>query len=164
MSELEKTAGPADRGQIAERELVLTRLLAAPRRLVFQVWTQPQHLVRWWGPNDFTLPACEVDFRVGGKYKFCMRAPDGSDHWVWGSYQEIVVPERLVFSWHRTPTPAEKDPWAVTVVTVTMAEQDGKTLLTMRQAVFQKAEECSDHRGGWNECLDRLVSYAVSLH
>ena len=85
--------------------LAFTRVLNAPRQLVFRIWTQPAHLVRWWGPNDFTLPACEVDFRVGGKYKFCMRAPDGSDHWVWGRYQEIVEPERLVFSWHRTPSP-----------------------------------------------------------
>ena len=164
MSDLPHQAVHADRDPIAERELVLTRLLAAPRPLVFQVWTQPQHLARWWGPNDFTLPVCEVDFRVGGKFKFCMRAPDGSDHWVWGCYQEIVAPERLVFSWNRTPTPAEKEPWAVTVVSVTLAEQDGKTLLTLRQEIFQKAEECTDHRGGWTECLDRLVSYAASLH
>jgi uncharacterized protein YndB with AHSA1/START domain len=70
------------------RVLTLSRLLDAPRSLVFQVWTQPQHLIRWWGPNNFTLPACEVDYCVGGKYKFCMRAPDGSDHWVWGRFRK----------------------------------------------------------------------------
>jgi uncharacterized protein YndB with AHSA1/START domain len=145
----------------AERVLVLTRLLDAPRHLVFQVWTQPQHLTRWWGPNDFTLPHCEVDFSEGGKYKFCMHAPDGSDHWVWGVYEEIVAPERLVFSWHRTQIPVEIDPWAVTRVTVTFAEQNGKTLLTLHQAVFPKAEECSDHHGGWTQCLDRLVEYVA---
>lgn len=66
------------------RVLVLTRRFAAPRALVFRAWTEPAHLTRWWGPDAFTLPTCQVDFRVGGKYKFCMRAPDGSDHWVWG--------------------------------------------------------------------------------
>jgi uncharacterized protein YndB with AHSA1/START domain len=89
-----------------------------------------------------------------------MRAPDGSDHWVWGRYEEIVRPQRLVFSWHRTPTPAEIDPWAVTRVTVTFAEEAGKTRLTLHQAVFPQQAERDDHRGGWTECLDRLVHYA----
>ena len=90
------------RSEPAENVLVLTRLIDAPRGLVFSVWTQPEHLTRWWGPNQFTLPHCEGDFREGGAYKFCMRAPDGSDHWVWGTYEEIVPPSRLVFTWHRT--------------------------------------------------------------
>jgi len=151
------------RPEPVERVLVLTRLLDAPRQLAFKVWTEPRHLTHWWGPNDFTLPHCEVDFRIGGKYKFCMRAPDGSDHWVWGVYEEIVASERLVFTWHRTQTPAEEDPWAVTRVTVTFTEHDGKTTLTMHQAVFPLAEECTDHRGGWTECLDRLGHYAALL-
>lgn len=142
-----------------DRVLILTRLLNAPRSLVFKVWTRPEHLTRWWGPSDFTLPHCEVDFRVGGKYKFCMHAPDGSDHWVWGLYLEIVESERLVFSWHRTQQPAETNPWAVTRVTVTFAEHEGKTRLTLHQSVFPQAEECTDHRGGWTQCLDRLADF-----
>ena len=148
------------RAEPADRVLVLTRLIDAPRELVFSAWTQPAHLVRWWGPNGFTLPHCDVEFHPGGAYKFCMRAPDGSDHWVWGTYEEIVPPSRLVFSWHRTETPARVDPWAVTRVTVTFAEEAGKTRLALRQAVFPLAEECLDHRGGWNECLDRLMVFA----
>ena len=144
----------------ADRVLVLTRLIDAPCSLVFSVWTQPEHLTRWWGPDEFTLPHCEVDFREGGAYKFCMRAPDGSDHWVWGVYHEIVAPARLVFSWNRTQAPAMSDPWAVTRVTVTLTEEAGKTRLTLHQAVFPKDEECADHRGGWTECLDRLLRYA----
>lgn len=151
------------RPEPAERVLVLTRLLDAPRQLVFKAWTEPRHLTRWWGPNDFTLSHCEVDFRIGGKYKFCMRAPDGSDHWVWGEYEEIVAAERLVFSWYRTQTPAGEDPWAVTRVTVVFSEHDGKTKLTLHQAVFPLAEECTDHRGGWTECLDRLGHYSALL-
>lgn len=143
--------------------LVLTRLLAAPRELVFQVWTQPEHLARWWGPKHFHLPFCQVDFREGGVYKFCMRAPDGSNHWVWGAYREILAPERLVFTWHRTQEPEEVNPWGVTVVTITLTEQAGNTLLTLHQATFQKIEERDAHRGGWTECLDRLASY-VSHH
>ena len=142
----------------AAQVLVLTRLLNAPRELVFQVWTEPRHLIRWWGPTDFTLPFCEMDFRPGGAYRFCMRAPDGSDHWVWGVYQEIVAPERLSFTWNRTQTPAMQDPWARTIVSVTFTEERGLTKLTLHQATFQKPEECTDHRGGWTECLDRLAA------
>lgn len=153
----------SSRKRRAGRVIVLTRLLAAPRELVFGAWIEPKHLSRWWGPEDFTLPHCTVDFRVGGKYKFCMRAPDGSDHWGWGDYRVIVAPERLVFTWHRTQTPQERNPWAVTVVTVTFATQKQKTLLTLHQAVFPMAEECAHHRGGWTQCLDRLVTYAENL-
>jgi len=141
----------------AARVLVLTRVLNAPRELVFKVWTEPRHLTRWWGPNDFTLPFCEVDFRPGGAYKFCMRAPDGSDHWVWGVYREIVAPERLSFTWNRTQTPVMENPWARTVVTVTFTEALGQTTLSLHQATFPKAEECTDHQGGWTECLGRLA-------
>lgn len=137
--------------------LVLTRTLDAPRSLVFQAWTRPEHLARWWGPNNFTLPTCEVDFRVGGAYRFCMRAPDGSDHWVWGEYREIVAPERLVFTWHREDEEGlRKD--SANLVTVTFAEHAGRTLLTLQHTRFQTVTDRDDHQGGWTQCLDRIVA------
>lgn len=60
------------------RELVITRIFAAPRKLVWKAWTNPEHLMRWWGPKDFTSPACKIDLRVGGKYLFCMRSKEGA--------------------------------------------------------------------------------------
>src|SRR5690348_11911501 len=99
-----------------DRVLVLTRVFDAPPSLVFQAFAKPEHLVRWWGPKDFTLPVCEQDFRVGGTYRFCMRAPDGTDHWVWGEYLEITEPTKLVFSWHRED--AHGKPFNESVVTV----------------------------------------------
>ena len=142
-----------------ERVLSLTRILDAPRALVFEVWTRPEHLVRWWGPKDFTLPHCTCDFRVGGSYRYCMRAPDGTDHWVWGVYQEIVEPERLVFTWERDDLEGVRRK-SKTVVTVTLVEFEGKTKLTLFQTLFQTTADRDEHRGGWNECLDRLVGYA----
>ncbi|EPG72559.1 hypothetical protein LEP1GSC058_0900 [Leptospira fainei serovar Hurstbridge str. BUT 6] len=82
--------------KIAERELVLTRIFDAPRELVFRVWTDPKHVVNWWGPNHFTNPVCEMDFRPGGKYRIIMRSPEGVDYPVAGSYLEIVENERIV--------------------------------------------------------------------
>ncbi len=136
--------------------LVLTRLLEAPRALVFEAWTQPRHLVRWFGPTDFTLPECEQEFRVGGTYRFCMRAPDGSDHWVRGEYTHIDPPSRLIFTWLRED---DGDIWCDTVVSITLEERGNSTLLTLEQTTFATKAHCDEHATGWGECLDRLARY-----
>src|SRR6516164_1264727 len=113
----------------SERELVITRIFDAPRRLVFEAWTKPEHLARWQGaPRGFTVTTHEVDFRPGGAYRLCMRSPDGIDHWLQGVYREIVEPERLVFThvWLN----AEGKPGKETLVTITFTERGGKTELT----------------------------------
>jgi uncharacterized protein YndB with AHSA1/START domain len=81
-----------------ERELVITRVIDAPRGLVFKTWTQPEHIARWWGPRGFTTIHCEMDVRVGGAYRFGMRSPQGTEHWKRGVYREIVEPDRVVFT------------------------------------------------------------------
>ncbi len=147
---------------IAKRTLVLTRTFQAPAALVFDAWSDPKHLVRWWGPNDFTLPHCEQDFRVGGRYRFCMRGPDGSDHWVRGEYTLIERPHRLVFTWLREY--ADGDIWCDTVVAITLEQRGAVTLLTLNQTTFATVPHCEEHSVGWNECLDRLVRYVGSDH
>lgn len=143
--------------KIDQRTLVLTRILNAPRELAYAAWTRPEHLVHWWGPAGFTLPHCEQDFRVGGRYRFCMRAPDGRDHWVRGEYTHIRPPSRLVFTWLRED--ADGDIWCDTVVSITFEETGRKTLLTLEQATFATTAHCEEHTGGWNQCLDRLVQF-----
>lgn len=142
-----------------QRTLVLIRTLNAPRELVFEAWSRPKHLVRWWGPTDFTLPHCEQDFREGGKYRFCMRAPDGSDHWVRGEYTRISAPSRLVFTWLRED--GEGDIWCDTVVEIVLERRGSGTLLTLNQTTFATVAHCKEHAVGWNECLDRLASFFV---
>ncbi|MDB6123457.1 MAG: polyketide cyclase [Pedosphaera sp.] len=141
----------------SERELIITRIFDAPRSLVFKVWTQPEHLARWFGPKNFTLPFCEMDFRPGGSYRFCMRSPEGIDCWVWGKYREIVEPERMVFTWNREDENGNL--WSKTVVTVTFAEHEGKTKFTLYQALFEKVEYRDEHNVGWSECVERLMNY-----
>jgi uncharacterized protein YndB with AHSA1/START domain len=140
-----------------DRELVMTRVFDAPQDLVFEVWTEPKHLANWWAPNDFTLPFCEVDFREGGSYRFCMRSPAGEDHWVWGVYREIVEPEQIFFTWDREDL--NGNPRSKSVVTLTFEMQGEKTRFTLRQGIFEFAEDCSEHQGGWTECLNRLARY-----
>ena len=129
----------------AEQVLVITRILDAPPSLVFKVWTQPEHLARWWGPE--------------GVYRFRMRSAEGTDHWLRGVYREIVEPVRLVFTWAWEDS--EGEPGHETLVTVTFAEDGGKTRLTMRQAVFESMTARDAHQGGWASCLDRLAEYVA---
>ena len=85
----------------ADRVLVITRIFDAPRSLVFKAWTEPEHMVNWFGPRGFTSKVLKNDLRPGGAYRIHMRGPDGDDHWSQGVFREIVPPERLVMvgSW-----------------------------------------------------------------
>ena len=83
--------------RIAAAELVITRVFDAPRELVFECWTEPEHLRHWQGaPRGFTVTSHETDIRPGGFFRICMRSPDGVEHWLEGDYREMVKPERLV--------------------------------------------------------------------
>jgi uncharacterized protein YndB with AHSA1/START domain len=152
-------APTSERTTSAERELLLTRTLDAPRALVFRAWTDPEHLARWWGPRGFTTPSCTMDVRPGGAWRICMRAPDGVDHWVQGVYREVVEPERLVTSWAWEE--ADGSPGRETLLTVTLEERDGRTVLTLHQALFGDAAERENHQDGWSQALDRLAADVV---
>lgn len=84
---------------VQERErMVVTRVFEAPRELVWRAWTQPEFVKQWWGPKGFTSPVCRMDFRVGGRFLYCMRAPDGQEFWNAGEFHEIVPHEKIVSS------------------------------------------------------------------
>jgi uncharacterized protein YndB with AHSA1/START domain len=109
-----------------ERDIVLTRLFAAPRALVFDAMTQPEHIRRWWGNlgEGYSVPVCEVDLRVGGRWRFVNRHPNGEAAFN-GVYREIARPERLVFT-----EIFELFPDSESVVSSLFTEEDGKTRLT----------------------------------
>ena len=141
----------------AERELVITRVFDAPRRLVFKAWTAPEHLVLWWGPRGFTTIWGRMDVLPGGVWFRVMRASDGSEHRKRGVYREIVAPERLVFTY--LTEDAEGNSGPETLVTVNLADVDGKTRLTLHQALFESVAARELHRGGWTGCLERFAEY-----
>lgn len=140
-----------------QRELVIERVFDAPRDLVFEVWTKPEHLINWWGPSDFTLPHCEADFRVGGAYRFCMLSPDGIKYWVSGRYQEIIEPETILFTWVREDESGKI--WCRNSVRVTFEDLDGKTAFRLHQKLFETVAYCEQHSIGWTQCIDRLQQY-----
>ena len=87
--------------ELEQRTLLIERIFDAPRELVFSAWTDPKHMVQWWGPQGFASTVLTMDFRIGGSYRIHMRSPGNTDHWTQGIYREIVPPERLVMvgSW-----------------------------------------------------------------
>src|SRR5262245_41282169 len=155
-------ASPSTTTTSAERELVITRIFAAPRSLVFKAWTEPQHLVHWWGPQGFTSTILANDVRPGGAYRFHMRGPEGDDHWSQGVYREVVEPERLVMAGAWTDA-AGKPTSPETLLTVTFEEYQGKTKLTLHQAVFESVTARDAHESGWTSSLDRLAEYLVNV-
>ena len=105
-------------------EIRMTRLFDAPRARVFEAMTKPEHIRNWWGclGEGYSVPVCEVDFRVGGKWRFVNRTPKGEEVAFYGEYREIAAPERVVFT-----EIFEQYPDTVSVVTSVLTEENGKT-------------------------------------
>jgi uncharacterized protein YndB with AHSA1/START domain len=116
--------------------IVMTRIFDAPRRLVFEVMTKPEHIARWWGPRGSTLSVCAVDVQPGGAYRFVSRGPDGKEYPFKGVYREVVHPERLVFTQRFDVEPYSK---YESVVTVALREQGDETSVTLTQ-VFDSVQ------------------------
>jgi uncharacterized protein YndB with AHSA1/START domain len=140
------------------RELVITRTLDAPRSLVWEVCTQPEHAQHWWGPKDFTVPVLELDPRIGGAWRAVLRGPDGKEYPQGGVCTEFVPPERLSFTlkWEGSPEPEM-------LCTYTFAERGDKTEMTFRKGPFTSPESYEGEFGGWSECFDRLAAYMAEM-
>jgi uncharacterized protein YndB with AHSA1/START domain len=162
--------GPGPPMGPGEGELVIERVFDAPRELVFQAFTQPEHLMRWWGPHDWTLSYCALDLRPGGVWHYCMAGPEGEQSWRRAVFREIVPPERLVY----TDTFSDADgnvvpptryglspDWpAETLATITFVERDGRTTVTLRSTGIAAAppKEREVARQGWSESFDKLAA------
>jgi uncharacterized protein YndB with AHSA1/START domain len=145
----------------AERELVITRIFDAPRRLVFAAWTDPEHAAHWWGPRGFVSLSCEMDVRPGGGWRRVMRSPAGVTHVASGVYREVAAPERLVFTYAWEDAMGRLGHQAL--VTVTFVERAGQTELTLRHSFFETVAARDDHRDGWSGCLDRFAGYLATV-
>jgi uncharacterized protein YndB with AHSA1/START domain len=144
-----------------EQELVLTRVFDAPRELVFNAWTDPKQVAQWWGPRGFTNPVCDLDVRPGGAIRIHMRAPDGTVYPMTGVYNEVVEPERLVFT--SAALDADGNPMFEVLTTVIFAEQGGKTKQIMRARVIKTTAQAAPYiagmEQGWTQSLERLAEF-----
>ncbi|MEX2127081.1 MAG: SRPBCC domain-containing protein [Xanthobacteraceae bacterium] len=140
-------------------ELIIKRVLNAPRERVFEAWTDPALAVKWWGPKDYPATFLEMDVRVGGTWSGRLRATaDGRELTHRGVFREIVEPSLLIFTfaWDE-----EGERGLETIVTLTFTDLGGRTLLTLHQTPFQSAEERDGHQSGWNSAFDRLEDSLV---
>jgi uncharacterized protein YndB with AHSA1/START domain len=146
----------------SDLEIVLRRVFDAPRGLVFEAHTKPEHIRRWWGPGAFTLSVCEMDFRPGGSWRFVQRGPRGEEYGFRGEYREIVPPDRLVYTFE-----FEGMPGHVAIETLTFAEHDGKTTLTSTLRFDSAADRDGMLQSGMEkgaaETWDRLEALVRTL-
>ena len=164
--------------QPAEPEFLITRILDAPRALVFRTWIEPAHVARWWGPRGFTT-SCAIDARPGGAYRLVMRSDDGVEYPIAGVFRELVAPERIVMTMDPTGHPAEwhdlvnpnrgddPNPAGLLVTTATFEDLGGKTRLTVRTRFESEAiRDAMLKMGmteGWSSSLDRLAELVATI-
>jgi uncharacterized protein YndB with AHSA1/START domain len=141
--------------------LVLTRVFDAPVELVWRAWTESEHLAKWSAPRGYTIPHGESDLRVGGKWRCCMRDPDGGELWLGGVYREIV-PHKLLVMTHAWDDESGR-PGPETTVTVRLEDLGGRTRITLEQTGFDSEQSREGHRGGWSECLDLLAEHLAAM-
>jgi uncharacterized protein YndB with AHSA1/START domain len=148
------------------RELVINRLIDAPREKVYRAWTEPKLLKQWFAPLPYTTPVAEVEVRTGGANLMVMRGPDGKDLPLPGVYLEVVKNERLVFTdaYTKAWEPSEKP--FMTVV-LTFEDVGGKTNYTARVLHWTVADrETHEKMGfheGWGQCTDQLEALVAKL-
>jgi len=159
----ESTASKSAAANGVGMEVNFTRVFDAPRRLVFKAWTDPKRVAQWWGPTGFTNPRCELDVRPGGAIRIDMRAPDGTVYPMSGVYQEIVEPERLVFT--SIALDDAGNPLFENLNTVTFTEHAGKTTITLQTCVIKSTDKALQYlKGmeiGWSMSLDRLEAHIM---
>jgi uncharacterized protein YndB with AHSA1/START domain len=138
--------------------LEMERLIPAPPERVFEYWTEPELVAKWFGPGDFDVPNSHLDLRPGGKWRTTIRSPEGQLRTVSGVYSTIDPPRRLVFTW------AWDDDSGVrgheTQVTVTLEPTPGGTRLRLVQEDFQNRDVRDRHNGGWASSLSKLQRVA----
>lgn len=141
--------------------IVMRRSFKAPRRLVYQAFTRPEHLRRWWGPRELELVVCEIDLRVGGAYRFVQRAPDGQEFAFRGVYRELRPPERIVSTFVFELMPDHE-----AVTTVVLEEANGVTTLTstvVHDSVEARDAHFAAMEPGATDTYDRLAELLASM-
>ena len=145
----------------SDNEIAMTRLFDAPRRLVYDAYTKPELVRRWAaGPEGWSFAECEMDVRVGGKWRICLTGiEDGRELWQHGVFREVDEPERLVFTfvWED-----EGERGVENLVTIEFEDRGDKTFMTFRHSPFLSAGERDGHNEGWSSTFDRLDVYLAA--
>jgi len=156
---------------MVQKEIMIKRVFDAPLERVWKAWTDPDMFAKWWGPKDFTAPHVQMDFRVGGRYLYCMRGagPDGvvRDYWGTGVYREIDPMRKIVYSDSFADEKGNVVPashydmpgeWPLELsVTVTFEARGGGTEMTLRHEGIPEGKMLQECEDGWNQSFDKLA-------
>jgi len=137
--------------------LEITRLIKAPRHRVYEAWTDPTQLPKWFGPENVQTLELTAEVRVGGKYRWDLMNPEGEKKTCEGEYRELVPDRKIVFTWQWQ----DDENWesVVSVVTVELDDAEDGTELRLRHEGFPNDTSRENHRQGWNSVLDRLENF-----
>lgn len=135
--------------------LVVRKLIAAPAERLFDLWTRPEHIRRWWGPESVVCNGAEVDLRVGGHYRIGNLLPDGTTVWIGGTFEAIDRPHSLTYSWRIEPHEAAER------VTVRFEPRGDATEVVVEHERIADQAARTAHERGWIGCLDGLAAYST---
>jgi predicted enzyme related to lactoylglutathione lyase/uncharacterized protein YndB with AHSA1/START domain len=160
-------------GIIEVTMIFITQIFNSPLKDLWRIWTEPESIMKWWGPKDFTAPVVKNDLKEGGSYLYCMRSPEGEDFWSTGVYKEVVPMERIVATDSFADSEGNVVPashygmtgdWPLELnITVTFEEENDKTKLTIQHQGFPDHENRDLAEEGWKESLNKLDTYLKTL-
>lgn len=147
---------------IDKRILTIKRTFPVPRETAWEAWTKPEHIVQWWAPKGMNVKIIEHEFKVGGRWKYVMPMPDGSEFSSEGVYSEIVVPEKIV-------TSADFKPMTEGVILQVLFEEDGDTTSFTFSVIHPTEEYCKQQEkmgfyNGWGTAFKRLEDFLTTLN
>ena len=147
--------------ELSDNEVLIVRTFDAPAKLVFSMWSDPEHFKNWMGPETFDCPVVEMDFRVGGAYRAMIRSEGHGENWFGGIYKEIEPYTRLVFTfiWN-SGGPSDG---VETLVTLLFREVGGKTEQIFHQTGILNAERRDSQHGGWSSAFNKQDAYISSV-
>lgn len=140
-------------------DLKVRRSIPATAERLFEAWTQPKYLKKWWGPENAICHEAEIDLRVGGHYRIGNQFADGKIIWISGTFEEIVFPYKLVYSWRVEPNPSSQER-----VTVCFEPGEGQTEVIVLHERIETETILKAHEAGWHHCLVGLVEYLEPLN
>ena len=132
-------------------ELSMTRIIRAPKDVVFNAWTKPEYLKQWWGPGKVFCPEAHIELKIGGQYRIANQLENGDVIWISGTFSEIDPPDKLVYDWS-----VGSQGEVPSLVTVTFITHDDGTELTITHTGIKDEALRDDHKKGWTGCLEKL--------
>lgn len=137
-----------------DHELVIERSLSASPQKVYEAWTNPEVLVKWWGPVGMSIPVCEMDVVEGGNWKTTMANDEGGEYTVTGQYKTLSPHDHIAFTWAWSQEDGSRG--HETIVNVVLEETSGGTKMTMTQKEFRDVEQRDNHNSGWTSSFTKL--------